>query len=71
MQRINSISERPRALMALVLAGSTWGLTLPLSAVALRGIAPAALAECGTAPPGSGLAVPAAPAEKTAAPIKQ
>jgi O-acetylserine/cysteine efflux transporter len=43
MQRINSISERPRALMALVLAGSTWGLTLPLSAVALRGIAPAAL----------------------------
>jgi drug/metabolite transporter (DMT)-like permease len=43
MQRINSISERPRALMALVLAGSTWGLTLPLSAVALRGVAPAAL----------------------------
>jgi drug/metabolite transporter (DMT)-like permease len=43
MKRINSISERPRALMALVLAGSTWGLTLPLSAVALRGIAPAAL----------------------------
>jgi O-acetylserine/cysteine efflux transporter len=43
MQRINSISERPRALMALVLAGSTWGLTLPLSAVALRGINPAAL----------------------------
>jgi len=43
MQRINSISERPRALIALVLAGSTWGLTLPLSAVALRGIAPAAL----------------------------
>jgi O-acetylserine/cysteine efflux transporter len=43
MQRINSISERPRALIALVLAGSTWGLTLPLSAVALRGVAPAAL----------------------------
>jgi len=43
MQRINSISERPRALMALMLAGSTWGLTLPLSAVALRGVAPAAL----------------------------
>jgi drug/metabolite transporter (DMT)-like permease len=43
MQRINSISERPRALVALVLAGSTWGLTLPLSAVALRGVAPAAL----------------------------
>jgi O-acetylserine/cysteine efflux transporter len=43
MQRINSISERPRALMALVLAGSTWGLTLPLSEVALRGVAPAAL----------------------------
>lgn len=29
--------------MALILAGSTWGLTLPLSAVALRGFAPAAL----------------------------
>jgi O-acetylserine/cysteine efflux transporter len=43
MQRINSISERPRALIALMLAGSTWGLTLPLSAVALRGVAPAAL----------------------------
>lgn len=43
MQYINSISERPRALMALLLAGSTWGLTLPLSAVALGGIAPAAL----------------------------
>jgi O-acetylserine/cysteine efflux transporter len=43
MQYINSISERRRALMALVLAGSTWGLTLPLSAVALRGLAPAAL----------------------------
>jgi O-acetylserine/cysteine efflux transporter len=43
MQRINSISERPRALIALVLAGSTWGLTLPLSAVALRGVAPASL----------------------------
>jgi O-acetylserine/cysteine efflux transporter len=43
MQRVNSISERPRALMALVLAGSTWGLTLPLSAIALRGVAPAAL----------------------------
>jgi O-acetylserine/cysteine efflux transporter len=43
MQRINSISERPRALMALILAGSTWGLTLPLSAVTLRGFAPAAL----------------------------
>jgi O-acetylserine/cysteine efflux transporter len=43
MQRINSISERPRALIALMLAGSTWGLTLPLSAVALRSVAPAAL----------------------------
>jgi O-acetylserine/cysteine efflux transporter len=43
MQRLNSISERPRALVALVLAGCTWGLTLPLSAIALRGVAPATL----------------------------
>ncbi len=35
------MSEHPRALIALVLAGSTWGLTLPLSAVALHGASPA------------------------------
>jgi O-acetylserine/cysteine efflux transporter len=41
MDRITSLSERPRALIALVLAGSTWGLTLPLAAVVLRGASPA------------------------------
>ena len=44
MVRFKSLSERPRALMALTLAGSTWGLTLPLSAIALRSLSPAWLA---------------------------
>jgi drug/metabolite transporter (DMT)-like permease len=41
MDRITAISERPRALIALGLAGGTWGLTLPLMALALRGVSPA------------------------------
>jgi drug/metabolite transporter (DMT)-like permease len=41
---INSLAERPRALIALTLAGSTWGLTLPLAAIALHSVAPAWLA---------------------------
>jgi O-acetylserine/cysteine efflux transporter len=44
MAYITSIAERSRALIALTLAGSTWGLTLPLSAVALQSMAPAWLA---------------------------
>jgi O-acetylserine/cysteine efflux transporter len=44
MSRITSLAERRRALIALTLAGSTWGLTLPLSAVALHCVAPAWLA---------------------------
>ncbi len=67
MQRINAISERPRALMALVLAGSTWGLTLPLSAVALRGIAPAALVSIRFGCAASVLAVIARPGSLRAA----
>jgi drug/metabolite transporter (DMT)-like permease len=41
MEYIASLAERPRALIALTLAGSTWGLTLPLAALALQGMAPA------------------------------
>jgi O-acetylserine/cysteine efflux transporter len=44
MSRITSLAERRRALIALTLAGSTWGLTLPLSAIALHSVAPAWLA---------------------------
>jgi O-acetylserine/cysteine efflux transporter len=44
MARIKSLSERPRALIALTLAGTTWGLTLPLSAVALHSMSPPWLA---------------------------
>jgi O-acetylserine/cysteine efflux transporter len=44
MSRITSLAERPRALIALTVAGSTWGLTLPLSAVALQSLAPGWLA---------------------------
>jgi drug/metabolite transporter (DMT)-like permease len=44
MAYITSIAERSRALIALTLAGSTWGLTLPLSAIALHSMAPAWLA---------------------------
>jgi O-acetylserine/cysteine efflux transporter len=44
MARITSIAERPRALMALALAGSTWGLTLPLAAIAIRSVSPGWLA---------------------------
>jgi O-acetylserine/cysteine efflux transporter len=44
MSRITSLAERRRALIALTLAGSTWGLTLPLSAIALHSVPPAWLA---------------------------
>jgi drug/metabolite transporter (DMT)-like permease len=41
MLQLDFLTERSRALVALGLAGSTWGLTLPLSAIALRSIDPA------------------------------
>jgi O-acetylserine/cysteine efflux transporter len=44
MAYITSMAERSRALIALTLAGSTWGLTLPLSAIALHSMGPAWLA---------------------------
>ena len=41
MAYLTSLSERSRALAALTVAGGTWGLTLPLSAIVLRHASPA------------------------------